>query len=140
MIKMGFTATRYGMSPAQQGQLEVILDYFEIDEFHHGDCEGGDEEAHRIIVQKFYHNPKIQIVIHPPTDHTHRAYCNKKYPYPNTVIYPPQPYLQRNRMIVRTTNILCAGPQEMKEKVRSGTWSTVRYGRDAKHPIIMLTP
>jgi len=49
-----------------------------------------------------------------------------------------KPYLDRNQDIVDGADILIAAPNEDKEIVRSGTWSTVRYARKSKKKIILV--
>ena len=55
---------------------------------------------------------------------------------PNQLRLPP---LVRNRNIVRAVDIMIAAPATDKEELRSGTWATVRYCRQARKPVIMLS-
>ena len=42
---------------------------------------------------------------------------------------PQKPYLERNRNIVDNTTMLVAFPNNNKELLKSGTWSTIRYAK-----------
>ncbi len=117
MIKAGFTGTRHGMSDAQLKEFKNIIKSKEIEEFHHGMCVGSDKQAH-----DFVKDEKIKIVGHPPSYKKFVADCSCD------ILKKPHDYLQRNKNIVNDTDILIATP-DVKEKIRSGTWSTVRYAR-----------
>lgn len=120
---VGFTGTRNGMSPRQKEHLKKFLECF-ASEFHHGDCVGADEEAHLIALEV-----GIPIVIHPPAHTLYQAFCQSRHPGPNIRVLGPLDYLDRNHGIVDSTSGLVAAPQTMMEKLRSGTWATVRYAR-----------
>jgi hypothetical protein len=47
--------------------------------------------------------------------------------------------LTRNRDIVDTASMLIAAPEGNAERLRSGTWATVRYARKAKKKVIILS-
>ena len=113
---VGFTGTRKGMSRRQQEQFALVVERFSDpwEEFHHGDARGADSDAVRIVRSI---DPDLAIVAHPAG---------------------PDP-LARNREIVQLSDILIAAPETNKETLRSGTWATVRYARDAGLPIIMLS-
>jgi len=117
MLKIGFTGTRHGMTNVQKKEFEKIINSKEIEEFHHGMCIGSDEQAHQIIKNK-----NIKVIGHPPTYKKFIANCSCD------ITMKPFNYLHRNKNIVDDTDIIIATP-DVKEKVRSGTWSTVRYAR-----------
>jgi hypothetical protein len=96
----------------EQYCLEKIL------QFHHGDCVGADADAHRIVRVLM---PSVKIHIHPPDITTHQAEMK------GDIYHLPKEYLTRNRNIVHVAHILIATPFELKPKLRSGTWSTIRY-------------
>jgi len=114
----GFTGTREGMSKKQQMDLAKRLRYHGIEEFHHGDCRGADEQAH-LVAQIL----ELKIVGHPPLIDNHRAFCIFD------VEMLPLPYLERNRKIVDSVEILFVAPLTMHEELRSGTWATYRYAK-----------
>ena len=118
-MKLGFTGTRKGMTERQSKHLERVLNSFDVVEFHHGDCVGADEEAHSIA-----RSMNIFVVIHPPTDPKHRAWCEPDE------MRDEFPYIERNHNIVDETRHLFAAPGTNHEVLRSGTWATVRYQRD----------
>lgn len=136
MIRVGFTGTQLGMTDAQKARVDQLFAEFEYGavEFHHGDCVGADEEAHDLA-----ENHSFDLEIHPPDDDSKRAFCHAP------VIHEPKPYLVRNRDIVDSTEVLLACPNG-EERLRSGTWATVRYARtkiyDGLSPqfIYVITP
>ena len=65
---------------------------------HHGDAIGADAEVHDIAVEL-----GCEIVIHPPTNETQRAFKSA------TEIRAPKPYLDRNKEIVCATSLQIAG-------------------------------
>lgn len=143
MIKVGFTGTSRGMTSAQlQGFSRVILDLAEtnngVEEFHHGDCIGSDEEADDKIrmLYKYIGNPVI--VVHPPDNPSKRAFCLKKFSL--GVSRREKPYLDRNHDIVDETEVLIATPLMETEVQRSGTWATVRYARKKGKRVILVNP
>jgi len=120
-MHLGFTGTR-----ALTSDMEVLLDSYLTARagcivLHHGACQGADEFAHQIAVDNH-----IPVVVHPPTDTKWEMRDLKEQP--GVTIMPRQPYLVRNRAIVNATAMLLAVPAG-PEKVRSGTWSTVRYAK-----------
>jgi len=128
--RVGFTGTQKGMSLFQRIELKKTLE--ELDPpftFHHGDCIGADAQAHEIVLS---FNQDIEI--HPPAITDKRAFCNDW-----SVIHKPLPYLVRNRAIVDASDFLIACPSGL-EVVRSGTWSTVRYARSKRKPVIIIYP
>ena len=126
-MKIGFTGTRKGMSGLQKEQLAYILALFVrgditrkllMTEFHHGDCpDGADQEADEIA----------------------RGFmCYRIYRY-----WPEKPtpkaLLARDRKIAELCDVLIAAPETDRERMRSGTWATVRYARKARKPVVMLS-
>lgn len=134
-MKIGFTGTQQGMKASQAGKIySLINDYFHENliynsEFHHGDCYGADAQAHN-IAKTF----KLYIIIHPPIKTIKRAYCD------GDIILEPKEYLNRNKDIVRASDLLLATPNEFTEQIRSGTWSTIRFARKLKKQIIIVYP
>lgn len=122
---VGFTGTQRGMSERQKEALEAIL--AAAYELRHGDCVGGDKEAHEIARRL-----GLRVVIHPPSDPKKRAFCD------GDVILPPKPYLVRNHDIVEAVSVLIAAPRIDEEELRSGTWATVRYARSVGKRVLLL--
>lgn len=118
MTVVGFSGTQNGTTREQEVWLAQRLLALAATELHHGDCVGADATAHRL--GRFL---GLRVVIHPPLDESRRAFC----PDADEVL-PRKPYLDRNRDIVDACEVLLATP-DGPERLRSGTWSTVRYGR-----------
>lgn len=126
---IGFTGTRQDMTRKQKRELEEVLTDIPGEViFHHGDCIGADAQAHRIALKT------CTIAIHPPTDSKYRAFC-KDYLH----IFKPRPYLGRNRDIVNSCSLIIACPKG-EEKLRSGTWSTIRYAKKQKKELLIIKP
>lgn len=125
-MKVGFTATRLGMSPSQQEQLLRELHAAGATEFHHGCCVGGDAQGHVIARQL-----GLRVVGHPPSASGLRADvdCDE--------LWPEQPYLIRNREIVMVTGLLIAAP-DGPPRLRSGTWATIRLAKARRLPLVIL--
>jgi hypothetical protein len=134
-MKIGFTGTRVGMTPKQEKEIAHLLRA--QSELHHGDCSGADYQAHLIALR--LNVPKI--VIHPPTDDKLRAHC-ERYKVENTsvVVKPAADFLVRDKDIVLACEMLIAAPSTFKEKRRSGTWTTLRYAREAGCPWVLVYP
>lgn len=126
-MRVGFTGSRKGMTMSQHEQLARVLAWLrsgwqfesgEPLEFHHGNSPelGADQQAAAIAVRLGYTEYR-----HNPEDRSSSA------------------MLQRNREIVQSIDILVAAPEYNAEKLRSGTWATVRYARAAGLPIVMLS-
>jgi hypothetical protein len=122
----GFTGTRNGLSNKQKESIIKLLSNKQNIEVHHGDCVGADKDFHDICTKLGF-----KIVIHPPLDSKLRAFCKSEY------INKPKEYLDRNKDIVNSCNILIACPFSENEELRSGTWSTIRYCRKLKKDIII---
>jgi nucleoside 2-deoxyribosyltransferase len=122
MARIGFTGTQKGMSPGQKEELiwylHELAAYPAPIIFHHGDCIGADEDAH--LIAKRY---GAKVHIHPPFDSPKRAHCH------GDVTHNEKENLARNRDIVDACDVLIAAPDGDHERLRSGTWSTVRYAR-----------
>lgn len=138
MIRVGFTGTREGMTPQQKDALrgllaDTILVHGYV-EFHHGDCVGADADAHDIVAAF----PCRSIIVHPPTDPTHRAW--KK----GDVELPPKTHFARNRDIVdalrEPVDMLVGCPRLNHEEPKGGTWYTIRYGRKQQKRLLTIWP
>lgn len=141
---LGITGSREGMTGLQKTALQhwltdMVRELGEpVDEVHHGDCIGVDEEAHYLIVENCFTK---RIVIHPPITNTLRANCLVLPPTPIQLeVTAPAPYLDRDKAIVQASAVLLAFPKTPTETVRSGTWYTVRYARYRKRPIRIFLP
>ena len=130
MKHIGFTGTQRGMTNKQKSEFTKYLRLY-IDKntnviFHHGDCIGADTDAHEIAKKL-----NCKIVIHPPKNEKKRAFCK------GDIILKQKDYLKRNKDIVDISEILIGAP-DSPEKLRSGTWSTIRYARKSEKIIIII--
>jgi hypothetical protein len=94
--------------------------------FHHGDCVGGDAQAHDLARML-----GLWIVTHPPVNPGLRAFRE------GGESRPPKPYLARNADIVQQTDLLLAAPAG-PETPRSGTWWTIRYAHSLNKRVVIL--
>ena len=128
-MKIGFTGSREGMSSSQKEQFVMKLYELGPTEFHHGDCEGADGEAHDIVREFF---PDVKITGHLPKSFAKRAFreCDE--------YKDPLPYLTRDHKIVDISEFMFGAPLTDNEIIRSGTWATIRYARKQNKPLFIL--
>ena len=128
---IGFTGSRAGMTPSQREQVVEYLGF--AHHVVHGDCIGGDEDFHELALEM-----GIPITIHPPEDPKLRAFCKGA-----SAMMPAMPYLVRDRAIVARSDLLLGAPKEAIEPVPGrgqGTWSTIRYARKQRCPLVIIWP
>lgn len=114
---IGFTGTRWGMTPQQKNSVDRLL--VGVKSVVHGGCIGADSDFHKLArLHSCY------TIVYPSNiQHTHGDYQNADE------IMPELPPLERDRIIVNLCTTLIATPKGYKEELRSGTWTTVRYAR-----------
>ena len=117
MMIVGVTGSRFDRPESCVNALRIKLISIGASELHHGDCVGFDRQANNVA-----RSLGIKTVSHPPNNHSFRANCQ------SDIILPEKPYLERNADIVMAVDFLIAAP-DGPEKVRSGTWSTVRLAK-----------
>ncbi len=127
---LGVTATRQTITKKQEQLFEEKVIELNITSFRHGDCLGGDKQAHEIVRRL----GNIYIIVHPPLNSFKRAYCK------GDVILKPKKYLERNKDIINLSDYMIAMPNSTKQKVRSGTWYTVRYARKVRKALLIIFP
>jgi hypothetical protein len=117
------------MSQHQKEQFVLKMMELNPTEFHHGDCEGADAEAHDIVREFF---PNVKIHIYPPKSTYRQAHrCGD-------INYSPAPYLERDKDIVDSVEYMIGAPKQDNEIIRSGTWTTIRYARKTNKPNTVL--
>lgn len=129
-LSIGFTGTREGTTAAQSEALINLLSKLVTDKVwsaHHGDCCGADEEFHHLACEF----ECSHITAHIPDNETNRAFCASSH------VKKPLPYLERNKNIVHSSDIMIACPKG-SEILRSGTWSTIRYARGLKRRLFII--
>jgi hypothetical protein len=153
-LKIGFTGTRLGMSIDQSAELRRRLSrskksgdggttWTMFSQFHHGDCVGADEEAHemmRVLISRNW-PLRVDILVHPPKDIRFRAGCgtsDEELAEPNIKILGEKGYLERDRDIVDSTDLLVACPAGIDLRSHGGTAYTVRYAREKVKPILII--
>lgn len=134
-MNLGFTGSRVLMTLAQQVQIEQYV-YVSLrpHTVHHGDCIGSDYDFDTICRRPYMKQHPL-IHIHSPRSSKFRAFCGSA----NDVIHPEDSYMKRNQRIVDFSDALIATPHG-PEKVRSGTWATVRRARKKGIPIYIVYP
>lgn len=135
---LGVTGSRYRRdgghyypSPRQKDALRTFLHEavgHGAKYLHHGCCTGWDEDAVRIT-----QNDRLPLLIHghQPDKEDHLSKLAIAW---SNVLYTPQPYRDRNQDITDASHLMFAGPQYPEthpRSQRSGTWMTVRMGRNA---------
>jgi hypothetical protein len=148
--KIGFTGTRTGMTADQLAELRRRLtppntDWGMFSEFHHGDCEGADEEAHdmmRVLLSR--HWPlRVDIYIHPPLNERYRAHCDALMDERElrlVKVLPQKGYLERDRDIVNATDLLIGCPAGFDYRGNGGTSYTLRYALGVGKPTLIIYP
>lgn len=128
-LRIAFSGTRYGMSPAQFEMVkDTLTGLAPVTELHHGDCQGADIQADLIA-----HSLHIDVIVHPPDNPRLRAWCIGAAQY-----RPPLDYLARDRAMVDEADLLIAAPKAPVDELHSGTWATINYARKVGRPIIMV--
>jgi hypothetical protein len=132
MRHIGITGSRVGGSAEQLERLKEVLDKAKrvlgYTTLHHGDCEGVDAQADAIAKELGY-----ETICHPPIGSTYRAWTAG-----HKIVCRPLPFLERNRIIVEEVEVLLAFPSRAAEVLRSGTWATIRYARQARRPTMIV--
>ena len=132
-MKVGFTGTRFGMTTKQMYAFQDYIRKIPVTHFHHGDCIGADEEVHNFV--KKWLGDAVVMHVHPCLISNFRANCA------GDVSYRAKDPLMRNRDIVEASHLLIACPKEMEEvKMGSGTWATIRYGRNRGIKVVVILP
>lgn len=133
-MKIGFLGTLREFTQVQRDLfIDTIIKFGVVEEFHHGDCVGSDENAHNIIRLIA---PDCEICVHPPVREMHRAYCE------GDVDFVQMDYIARNQEIVDFSDVVVACIHEfIKGQARSGAndpWRAIEYAKSQKiHTIII---
>lgn len=137
LVRIGYSGSRDGMTRPQMRAVYQYLAYeittHDFDgaefEFHHGDCTGGDCEAHVIATVL-----GCRTVAHPPANQSKRAWCKAD------VILPEKPYRARDWDIAQDTGELIAAPKAFWPEQGSGTWITTGYAVQLGRPATVFLP
>jgi hypothetical protein len=119
------------MTEAQRIAVASMLRVLDPMFGHHGDCVGADADFDALC--RAHH---IDRIIHPPTMDVHRAWCGDDA----FDVHDPADYHQRNRDIVRMSQVMIATPFEAEPQKRGGTWHTIRFARDQGVDLYVVLP
>jgi len=137
-MKIGFTGTRNGLTPAQRAQVKLELDRRagQIEQAHHGGCCGGDEEFHELLHWTGVVAPgKIHVHWCDLEGHQSAAVRGDRQAY----WYAERPPLSRNRDIACAVDLLIVAPKNYRWS-RSGTWATYNYAVKVGVPVLIVFP
>jgi hypothetical protein len=136
-MRIGITGSRHGLTNAQKVTVTHLVDKLqseptsESNELHHGACLGADEWFVTEFRTRF-----LNIHAYPSTL---REWWSDKALDSSTDFQMSQPPLVRNRDIVDASDVLIAMP-DSPERLRSGTWATVRYAIGQRKRIYIVYP
>jgi hypothetical protein len=113
-MKVGFAGSRKAMTAVQKDEVRQRREAPGTTEVHHGGCTGADADPHAIALEL-----RLAVVLDPLRQAPQRAFCR------GDKVLPQRDDLHRNHDIVDTCAVLLATPTA-PERLRSGTWATVR--------------
>lgn len=131
MIILGITGTRAGPRPAQTAAAVKFIRGIKPYRVVHGGAPGFDMIAHGIAEAT---RTVREIEVHPATEARGHGIILGA----GVIVYPELPALERNKIIVKRIYGLLACPKTDDEDLRSGTWATVRYAREAGVPVYLI--
>ena len=146
MMILGFTGTRRGMTSQQLAILPFIISTLPS-HLLHGGAEGADEQADRWFAEQ--RMPLDHISVYPCNREREEFWLSVARARPINIparqMFNIRPPRVRNRMIVARADHLLAMPATVmpataKEVLRSGTWATIRYARQAGVPVTIVLP
>lgn len=134
-LHLGMTATRHGMSDRQWSTVHRLVTEAAPRGFvaHHGECDGGDTQFHRMLVEirRAPSAGPIRIVVHPgPVGGRHRGDCPID-PVHGDELLDHLPCMKRNAVIVAASQVMIAAPFEDEPHDSGGTWGTIGMARRA---------
>jgi hypothetical protein len=147
---LGFTGTLRGMTHEQKAIAELRIVELRPSVFIHGGASGADTDAHCIIIDRIpgFDFPHT-IEIYPEDSPLRRRHQYWRFPEHRIaakasgrdfILHNPDKPLARNLTIVQRCDHLLATPDSHEEKLRSGTWATIRYARKAGKPHTIIWP
>lgn len=133
---LAFTGTQQGMSNRQLRVLKDLIESFRPDHVRHGGCIGADEEFHTLCLG-------MSTVLYMdvwPSNIKGKVAVLADSPFVRIIVHEPKPPLLRNLDIVAGADHLIACPSDAVEKLRSGTWATVRLSTRYDIPCTVIKP
>ena len=132
---LGVSGTQNGSTVEQRWLFAKLLWEAEPSQLRHGDCIGVDKEMHDIYTAIMLHGG---VFLHPASGVGHKRAHVKRGVVEVAREFPP---LIRNTHIVDNSDFMAFFPQNEKgEILRSGTWATIRYARDAQTDHLIIRP
>lgn len=128
-MKVGVTGTREGANEYQLAEIRLALGELKGTEFHHGDCSGVDVQVAAIAKELGY-----TIVCHPPIKDETRGF------FGGDIVHEPKGYLERDRNIVDSTEVLLVVPLQNEWQPKGGTWYTHDYAVKKNKPVAIFYP
>lgn len=133
---LGFTGTRQGMTRQQKVVVTTFLSRERFQIMLNGACEGADRDAYHLAMA--FTNMRFEFL---PGDPQQYAWAQGvAVDHRVNSVRRPEPYLERNREIVRGCSHLLAIPAGDREVARSGTWATIRAARRLGKPVTIVYP
>lgn len=132
VITMTGTRHAHKLTTQQKQNFSDYLRQLLLDGYthlQHGDALGADVFAHHQAALL-----GLQVIIHPPVEPKFRAFCHSED------IRIPESYKVRNQNMVESCSLVLALPANNTERLRSGTWMTVRMARKQGLPIVIFYP
>lgn len=123
------------MTDEQKLGVRNLLEDLHPDSVVFGDGDGADAEFFEMVREVL---PDAIIVARP--GHNARGNSPTRAHMPADKVMDSEPYLVRDKKIVKDADVMIATPHSYVEIVRSGTWATVRYARKAGKPIYLILP
>lgn len=124
---IGITGSRRGINDWQKLWLQSWFKKNSATVVHHGDCVGADDEVATIFSEHGSY-----IIAHPGDSPALRANCSA-----NDLSMTPLPFLVRDRLIVKKSQLIIGFPDTYRPTPHSGTWYTLDYA--TKHAVPTLT-
>lgn len=134
---IAFTGTRSGMTALQLKEVAKLMRDLKPEWVLHGDCIGADSDFHNIclLLRGDRSNPGYPKLHLYPSNRSTRAH-NEEF----DIIEPQQDPLVRDKQMAIACDKMIATPKEMTEILRSGTWTTRRYGITAGKIVYTFLP
>lgn len=133
-MKISFSGSRKGTTTAQLHTFREWLYENPIEEFHVGVSGRADFNAVQLVYGLF----EDETILHCHPCIIYEQQCIFPVDFPKAVWYPIRKPLVRNLDMVDATELLFAAPETDEEKVRSGTWATIRYAKEKNKEVRQL--
>ena len=134
-LVIGITGTREGMSDIQRTKFTSavvgLIKKFGVEniKFVHGDCLGVDVQAAEIVTEL-----GIYTIARPPIKEEQRAF------HKSNEILEQEGYLERDRKIVDTSDVMFVITKNDNLNLKSGTIYTYKYALKKNKPYVLILP